>query len=67
MAACVDIIDSKMVQAVNAHLSMGVDNVVIFHDDAYVYDAALLIIEKSQVAGLALFNKAKRLTLCGLL
>ena len=43
--------DSALVDAVDAHLSRGVDDVFAVHHDAYMGDGAVVFPEKGEVAG----------------
>lgn len=58
--------DAAMVQPVNPDPSMNMDDVVVFHDDAYMVDDPLRAVKERKVTGLAFFNKTKWDALSGL-
>ena len=59
MPSGINIINAQMIQSVYAYFSMAMYNIVIFHNNAYMYYNALFVIKKSKVAGFAFLNKAK--------
>ena len=61
------IINAQMVEPVYTHFAMSVDDVVVFHHNPHVDDAAFFVVKKGKVAGFAFFNKAKRFALGSLL
>lgn len=48
-----------MVQTVDTHFTVNVDDVVIVHYNSHVVYFAIVVVEKGQVAGLALLDKTK--------
>jgi hypothetical protein len=67
MKAPVRIKDATVIQSIDPDLTMGVNNVVIGHNNANMDDRTLGIVEKSQVPWFAFFDKAKSFALFGLL
>ena len=59
MGVCVliYIVNSLVVQPVDADFTMGMNDVVVFQDNSYVYDSSIFIIEKCEVTGTAFLNK----------
>src|SRR5690554_1470911 len=48
-----------MIEAVNTDFAMGVQNVVVFHNNTYMNNMPFFVVKKSQVAYFAFFNKAQ--------
>ena len=48
---------SSLVQKVDANLPRGMDNLLVFHDDAYMGNAAIFVAEESQIAGLGFLQE----------
>src|SRR5699024_4751027 len=67
IGAGVSIENTGVVNAVDTHFSMGVNDMIVFHDDAHMGDFSFGIIEKRQVSGIAFFDKTERFPLLGLL
>ena len=51
------IVNSQMIQAVNANFSAGMNDVIVVHDNANVNDVAFLVVEKSQITWFAFLDK----------
>ena len=59
--------NTGVIYSVYTHLSMGVDNIIVFHNYSHMYDVSLLIIKKSKITWFALFNKTQNFSFHGLL
>ena len=53
----IDIINPSVVYAVNPYFTVGMDDMMVFHDDADMNDVPLIIIKKSEVSSCTFFNK----------
>ena len=57
MGAKIHIVNTCLVQSVDADFAMGMNDVVVFHDDTYMCDSPFFIIKKGEVTWAAFFNK----------
>ena len=59
--------NAQVIQSVNTNFSARVNDVIVIHNDAHMNDVAFFIVKKSQITGLAFFNKTQRIALGSLL
>ena len=61
------IINSQMIESVNAHFTTRMNDIIVIHDNSDVNDFPFFIIKKRQITRLAFFNKTQRFTFSSLL
>lgn len=64
---CLEVKNTRLINSIDSYGSWGMDDVVVFQQQAHVSDFSLSIVKKRQISGFAFFNKTKGLPLQGLL
>lgn len=57
------VVDSEMIKPVNAHFPAGVNDVIVFHDNANMDDFTFFIVKKSKITGFTFLYETQRFTL----
>ena len=59
--------DAGLVQTIDTDLAMSVDDIVVFHNNAYVDNESFCVIEKCQITWSTFFDKAQDFAKLGLI